>query len=362
MYRVNIISNDGLTTITAFLSGDLRKIQYTTEINKAGSASFIVQTQSPKSTPANLKLFNRVKIYRGETLQFSGFIDELRIGLNEIEVRCIGLLGLLQKRVYSRVLTNELVTDFITELVSTLNANVDTGITVGINDSASTVLGIELTTTTVFGALQRIADTYNLEFNIDKNEKLNVTSTLGTDKSSSVVFRYVSSRVEQATVYEFDVEVSGKEIVNKVFGYSKYSITTLHGDSEDVISQATYGLIEKSVNFTPVSSATQLGEEQDEYIAEHKDEFYTPVVTPNPDKIDVDSYIVGDVVGTLFDNGFIQFSGNYRIIRKTINVSENGVAQPVLDLRPEGKNLLPSTFIDDIINIDERIERLEETL
>ncbi len=95
------------------------------------------------------------------------------------------------------------------------------------------------------------------------------------------------------------------------------------------------------------------------YLDGHKLEAYVPKITINVDKINVDSFDIGDIVKVIMNNGFVLISQKYRIIKKQINVTENQKLIVDVNLLPFGVNLLPSNFFDVIVKLDRRIALLE---
>ena len=358
MYRVVIYDKD-LTELThLFQGGNFRSLEYTNELNKAGSASFVIQLKDAKATQNNLRPFNRVKIYDGDTVRWFGYIDSLEIDTNEIEVRCIGMLGFLKKRIYSSgyIVSSDVKTE-LSDMITSMNATDDTGLTEGTNNLTNTVAAVEISRSLVYDALSKLAGIADgAEYEVDTDGAINLVAQLGSDISDSVIFRYDVDNLPLSTIYDFKVEVDGDDMVNAVLAIGAHPLAVTRTDATSI---AAYGRLEKPVNLSETGNTVVLQAEGDSYVEEHKNEFYVPTITPNIEKIDADDFQVGDTVGVQITNGFIDLDKDHRIIKKIVTVSDQGVVKVDVDIAPEGVNKLPSTFVDSIIDLDERIRLLE---
>lgn len=362
MYRIIIYDHTGVTPLTTlFVPANVYELKYSTELNKAGSATFKIKTLDSKATATNLQLFNRVKIYKGTEGEFSGFIEDLHVDINEIEVSCRGMLALFEKRIKSLVVNGTYYTTSgaaAMALLSQTNSDDDTGITAGTDTTANTIHNVEFTYSPIFSSWQKLADLADTDFEITFDGVFNMKD-IGNDLTSSVVFRYIQGQINTATIYEFDVDVSGKDLIN--FIYARGSSTSLNTTASDATSESQFGLLQDFKSFPQSGHVTDLANEAQTEVDNDKQEFYTPKVRPNIEKIDVDSFDVGDTVSVKLEAGFISVDQNHRIIKKSVTVSDG--LTPVVDvsLLPEGTNKLPSSFFDDIIDLQTRVNRIEET-
>lgn len=352
------IYNKTFNVLTKIFQPNVFNIKYSNEINKAGSASFKIKVNDPQATLANLRPFNRIKIYKGLQGEFIGFIESLQVSLNIIEVRCIGILGLFEKRLYSTQVLNTLAKTAFFNILSNVNAGDNTGITAGLGTVPNNILKIDFSRSTVLAAWQKIATmSNNAEFKVNVDAAtLDFVPKLGSDKSLFLRFEYLSNQINTSTLLDFDVEVSGKDTANKITGIGSSGLLSTKQDNPSI---ALIGLLEHPENFSQTGNATDLGNETQGYLDSHKVEFYIPKVKLNIDRINPDSFEIGDIGKVVLNNGFILVSQNYRIIKKDITVSENERVECSVNLIPDGVNLLPSNFFDVINKQDRRIGLLE---
>ena len=363
MYRINVYDFTGVTQLTSlFVPANVYGLQYSTELSKAGSATFKIKTLDSKATATNLQLYNRIKIYNGGSVVFSGFIETLQVDVNEIEVQCPGILALFQKRIKSLIINGSYMpTSGVAafKLLTDTNADQDTGIVAGTDTTANTLHNLEMSHSPIFTSWQKLVQLADTDMEIDFDGNFNI-GTVGTDKSATVIFRYIQGQINTATMYEFDVQVSGKDMANSIRGKgSSWSITAT---SSDAASKSQFGLLEKMYSSPQnTGSVADLTAELDTEVLTDKQEFYVPKVRPNLEKMGMDDFIVGDVVGMRLSNGFIDVDETYRVIKKSVRISDS--LTPVVDvgLIQSSNNKLPSSFFDDIIDLRDRVGRIEET-
>ena len=184
MFSVSIY-NKTFNIITKIFQPNVFNIKYSNEINKPGSASFKIKVNDPQATLSNLRPFNRVKIYKGLKGEFIGFIETLQVSLNIIEVRCIGILGLFEKRMYSAQVLNTLAKTAFFNILNNSNVSDNTGITAGLSTVPNNILQINFSRSTVLAAWQKIATmSNNAEFKVNVDSTtLDFVPKLGTNKS-----------------------------------------------------------------------------------------------------------------------------------------------------------------------------------
>lgn len=362
MWRIKIFDKDMNELTHMFVGADVRGLDYEKKINSPGSASFTTQILNSKATAANLAMFNRVKIYDGDTVRWFGYIASLDVDLNEVQVNCIGMLGFLKKRIYSSgYIPTSTVDAFVSAMLTSINSADDTGIALGTNSVTHAVNATEFSRQTGYDVLNRLAAIAGTaEFEVDDDGNLNFVETLGTDVSASVIFRYDVNAINRATIYEFQVEVDSDDLANHIIGVGTSPASS--DTEDDATSQTAYGRIDKSVNFTETANATTLADATQGYLDQHKYETYSPKITPNIELIDVNSFEVGDTVGLYMNYGFINLDQDQRITRKKITVSDSGVVKADVNVTAVGVNKLPSTFVDAIIDLQARMRLYEGTL
>jgi hypothetical protein len=198
------------------------------------------------------------------------------------------------------------------------------------------------------------------EFEIDENGELNFLTRLGTDKSASIIFQYKNTAPNIATIFDFDVEVEGKDISNSVLGIGSGGGAT--ATKTDAGSIASFGLQEEIQNFSESYNATDLDNETQSYLDSKKVEFYAPRITVNPQKIDTNNIDLGDTVQVILDNGFISINMQERIVKISVRISESGLEVVDYELVPVGTNRLPSSFSSSILDLQKRVALLEGQL
>lgn len=363
MYIIEIYNYDFSELKTKlFLGTNFSNLNYFDEVNKAGGASFSVRTTDPKVIPANFRMYNKIRIYKQGTPKFVGYIENLDVQLNTISVSCVGMLGMFNKRLFSgsfKAISNSKVETSIFNILTSLNNNQDTGISAGTADFTKNVEDIQFSRTPVLSAWGKLLNLANAEMWIDPSTlKLQLRSRLGIDKSGSILLEYDSNSINKANLLNFQVEVEGKDMVNKIIGVRQGGSTATE---EDVASQGDYGLLEGTVNLNDTNSANDLTSELESIITNSKNEFYSPKIVINSQKFtqEVD---LGDTVKLRIRNGFIDLERNDRVIKKEISVGDEGQENISLDLLPETSNLLPSTFLRDVSELAKRIAKLESDI
>lgn len=359
MYAIKIYNADFSTPLTTlFYSQDVYNFKYSSEINKPGGSSFTINVLNSKATTTNLRMFNKIIIERDGVGVFIGYIENIKATVNTIDISCIGMLGLFNKRLITASYSTSL-SNVIFGILSDTNASDDTGITAGTSDIVKTVNNMAFSRSTVLDAWLKMANFGGGEIEITSAKVLNFFNRLGEDKSDSVVLQYQINQINTANLRDFNVEVQGKDMINKLTGIRNGGTTNTQSDATSI---ANFGLLEKQMNFSQTYNDTDLESEVLNYIENHKIEFYAPKMVVNEEKIDIDTLNLGDTVKVKLNNGFMALELNERIIKREVKVSDNLTEELILGLMPETSNLLPSSFLDDIINISKRVSLLESEL
>ncbi len=359
MYKIDIYTpNFGTRLTTLFYGQDIYDFEYTTQINKPGGSKFTINVLNTKATATNFKMFNKVIIQRNGVGVFIGYIENIEATVNTVDVTCIGMLGFFKKRLITKSYLDN-TQDTIYDILATTNAVDDTGIIEGVTDISKGLSDIRFKRTKVLSAWQKVASLAEGELEIDTDKKLNFKQRLGTDKSDTITLKYVVTQIADANLRQFNVEVQGKDMVNRVLGVRNGGATTLETDATSI---ANFGALEKTESFNEIYSAGDLTNAVQDYLDNHKIEFYAPRITVNESKIDIATLNLGDTVKVKLDNGFMSLELNERIIKREVKVSDNLTEELVLKLMPETGNLLPSDFIQDIITLEDRVASLESEI
>jgi len=358
MYSIKLYTNDFASNLTnLFHSYDFYDFQWRVEINKAGSMEFVIPVNHEKATATNLALFNKVIVEKDGIGKFIGYIENLQVDTEEIQVKCVGMLGFFEKRLYTASISSADIDTTMFAILTATNSAGATGISNGTSTGVSgAITSMDFSRSSVLDAWQKIANFGDIEFEIDTDRNFNLYTEMGVDKSDSIFLRYNTTQLPTATILEFDVEVDGGDMANSVTGIRDGGSTA---SKTDATSIAAYGLLEESKNFAQTANATDLETETQNYLDTSKNEFYSPKITLNPNYITESDIDLGDTVSVQLFNGFINVDLEERIIKKTVSVGEDGMETVSLELLPTTTNKLPSTFLDDIVDLEKRLKLVE---
>ena len=363
MYSVAIYSPDFSTPLTTLWHKyDFYGFSYSTEINKAGSCKFSINVRNDKAIATNFKMYNKIIVEKNGVGVFIGYIETIVAAVNVIEVSCFGILELFNKRVFSRSFQTALgdtVQSAFFAILTTANADSDTGIVAGTTDVSKAVNKVDFNRSTIFAGWQKLANLAKAEFAITPDKELNFLTKLGTDKSATLFLQYKITQINSSNLRDFNVEVQGSDTANRIHGTGNNNkIET----KNDLPSQANFGLLTDVVNFAQTDSNTDLATEVQNELDNRKLEFYSPSIVVDEQKIDTDTLMLGDTVKLVLDNGFIAVNQNERIIKKDVTVSDNLKEEIKLKMMPATGNLLPSSFVNDIVSLSKRVSLIESTL
>lgn len=357
MYFVHIYDHNW-NAVTTLLESDIEDLQYTNELNKIGSATFKIVVAHEKATPVNFQLYNRIVIEKAGLGKFVGYIEEIGADVNILDIRCLGILGLFNKRLTSTNISGQNASDAFFDLLTATNLLDDTGIAQGDSDVSYTINSVNFSRSSIMSAFSKIAEmSGNKEFYVDPLTRLlHFKNAIGSDISTLITLFYDVNQLERSTVYDFQVNLSGKDLANSVTGVGD-SLTSVQSDAT---SKSTYGLLEASQSFSQTANSGNLDDETQNYVDAHKDPLYTPAIKINTEKIDPDTISVGDIVGVYLNNGFISIDATHRVIKKTVTINDSGQEEMSLDLIDSTKNILPKLpLIGDISELLSRVSLLE---
>jgi hypothetical protein len=362
-YTIDIYKFDFSTKRTVlFYSQDIYNFSYSTEINKPGGAKFSINVRNSKATTSNLKMYNKVIIKRNGVGVFIGYIENIQATLNVVDVICIGMLGFFKRRLFSGTFNTaggDTAQDAFYEVLDSMNLVNDTGITQGTTDISKNINELKFVRSTVYKTFDQIASFADGEFRVNTDKTIDFLDRLGEDKSATISLQYNINQINSANLRQFDVAVQGKDTVNDVIGIRNGGAT---GNKSDATSISEFGMLSKTINFSDINNATDLDTEMENYIEKRKIEFYSPKVVLDERKIDVNTLNLGDTVQVNLNNGFMSLALNERIVKKEVNVSDNATEEVKISLIAETGNLLPSSFIEDIITLGNRVASLESGL
>lgn len=346
---IKIYDKDFNILTTLFNSAsDFNDLSYKDQVNGNGDASFRVRINNSKITATTIKHYNKVEIAEDDgTVRWVGVIIEKKIGLDIIDVKCYGLIYLLDRRLTGDAEThNGQANTEAAALLTSANAAEDTGIDAGTLD-ISTAVNITFSRSKVLQALKSIASAVNGQIIVKKDRKLYLQTNVGQDLSGSVFFRYEKSRPELANILQFNVSDDGKIIVSKTYGKSN----TLNSAQADSGIKTAYGLLEDFKNFAEAADQTTL---DNLTTNNNQDSGISPTIALSQEV--ADNFEAGDVVRIILNNGFINIDTAYQILEKSVSIANN---QKLITIK---LNIEINDFITDLRKIKANLELLNRAI
>lgn len=339
------VYNKNFTRLTTFTEPDFTALSYKRTKGEIGDAIFTVRLSRGKMSNANLNLYNRIEIVEDGVKKFVGVITQKIVKLDTAEIRVRELSFILKKRIVGEAYTlSGSVNDMITQLMTDINAVEDTGISIGTLSGIGTI-NLTFNSADAWTIIKQICDATGNQFQVNPARQLVVAPTIGTDKSSSVLFRYNVDQVANANLIAFEIEDDGEAITTQVFGKSD----TLDSDQEDVVLKGLYGTLQKFKNFRVVNTQGVL----DEFtLAEVADRIYSPKISLKPNV--PDNFEIGDLVRIKLKNQLVNINDNFQVLEKTVKY--NG-SQKLISVRI---NNLPNDLVQKLADRDQRLTLLEK--
>ncbi len=332
-------------SLASLTEADFINLIYQRTQGEIGDCSFTVKISSAKMTDLNISHYNRVRVYDNGTLVFTGIITQKRVSLTTVDIKCRELSYILKKRCTTAGYTlSGSIVDTLTTLLTDINAIEDTGISVGILGGGGSV-NLTFNRSDVWTAIKQICESTGNQFEISPAGKLNMRTTLGTDLSASVYFRYDVNQVANANIFDFDIDDDGDSI-----------ITQCHGESNGLLSNQSngtlisrYGVLESYKDFRVVNSQPVL----DQFTTlEIQDKVYSPKITLKPNV--TDNFNIFDVVKVRLKNSLVNIDSTYQIIQKRVKYLGS---QKVVEVRI---NNVPNYLSQMLADRDRRLTLLEK--
>lgn len=342
-YRVEVYNHDFSTQLTMFAFPKIRNV--VSRVNKVTNVLFEVQKNLSTANATNLAEMNKVKVLRWSEDQskhvpiWVGSIESIQEGDETWEVGCVHLLDVLDNRYTgSDENINGVAPTEIFSLLSSVNTASNTGIIAGSTDITDSV-NFTFNRKSVLQVLEDIIESeLQAEFEIDPETlELNLLSTIGEDKSTTVVFTRDDDNPLVNNVVDARIKTEGTEIYNYIIGQGKTSGgTPMTQIAQDSASIAAYGRREKIVTFDEARDTTQLLAAAEAYLESHKDPLVDMDVTPEPKQTITniaggttekgydffDDYVVGDLVMVKYRTGYQEISRTERVVEVRISVDE----------------------------------------
>ena len=362
MIKIRIYNNDLTEKRTTLTQESYSNLKVSNKKMAIGNASFDVDVYDTKINALNLQKYNRVKIWDNNTLVFNGYISAFRISggqSNVVNVICTHIFGLFEKRLTG---SNDNLTGNagtrIQDYLTATNLSDNTGITVGTNDIVATAT-LQFKSQTIFKAWVDLAGAAGVEFEIDDNDTLNVKAALGTDKSTSVIFKYNELQPNLTNMLGFDLLSEGKDMVNYVIGQAGGSSST----QQDATSQTNYGLLQSVETFNINSgSAGSLAALATKHLNDNKYSKELPSIEVDTSKVSPYAVTVGDRIRVKVVKGqLVNLDITYVVNEVNIdfvNDNEKKVKLVVADVGTYNRN---PNFADDFKKLKDRISAIERT-
>jgi len=343
MIQIKIYSKT-FVKLATFVEQDFTGLQHQRARAEIGDCSFTIKLNRAKMSDANLNLYNRVKIIEDGVVKFTGIITQKIVKLDTADIRCRELPFILKKRLVGNAYTlSGAVNDVVTTLMNDINASEDTGISIGTLSGIGTV-NLTFNRADAWTVLKQICEATGNQFEI-KDRTLTVAPQIGTDKSSSILFRYNVDQIANANLMSFEVEDDGENIVTKSYGKSDALTST----QTDVTLQGKYGTIERFKDFRVVNTQGVLDEFTQYEIA---DRIYSPKLSLKPNVND--NFEMGDLVKIRLKNPLVNINDTFQIMQKSVKFNGD---QKVISIRI---NDLPNLLVQKLADRDKRLELLEK--
>lgn len=321
--------------------------------NSQGQIKFPITL--PEVTAANIKHYNRVRIYQGTTLKWRGIITQWSIRNKEVTVDFDGHLYILQKRTVSQTYSDQIDT-IAEDIITNMNGTDDTGITFGGCDSSAT-REFDFVRTRILDALRKGAATIGADVWVDLSKQLFLSIPRGSDKSATITFKLIDSRPNETNIEQIDVVNDGGKVANRIIGLGSSSLTS---DQSDGASQTEFGLLEDVVSFSSIDGQTSLDEATDREVDERDAPLIIPKIRPITSKIAETLYDVGDTVGVHIERGFFVLDDSYRVVSKKVNVRQDAQTADV-DVGLSDKAQSRTDLLQEIAEIQRRVYALEQS-
>lgn len=299
--------------------------------------------------------FNRVSIFDGNVEKWRGFILDYTIKQFTLEVNLASSMKFLKKRNLARTYPSQNVIDVFEDVIDRMNTADLTEFTFGGSDIAGTDESFSFVYKEILEILFDCARTVAGEVYIDMNDKIWLLSQVGSDKTDSVVFKFLQNKMVENNIKRPDYTESGDDQYNYIIGRNTQSPV-----KQSIKSNVPSGenRLEKFVSFPSYTSQNALDEATQEFLDTHGTTRRNHTIEPLPFKIDESLYNIGDLVKMKLDYGFVNFDENFRIVRKKYQVmKDGGIVKTFVEL---GKNILTKDdFFLRFASMDKRLQDLE---
>jgi len=304
------ISDHNNIGITSLFLTDFEALSYTKELNGIGSMSFIVRVDNLKITQESLRAFNRVEFTENSKVRFNGFISQVDIGLETIQVKVVGLLGILKVRVsdFNGTL-NGTLNDCVQQMIDKANSVEDTLIRTG--DLAGTG-NVNRTTNgdDIYSILDDMVSGNSNQFVFNHETKeLSVRPLVGQNLSNDVILRYDTRIIQLSNLSAFSVTDKSDAVTTVAYG--RVGSSNLSTDDSALIGK--YGRIERNKSYRALDNSALA----DQLASELSESEYSPEFTLAPSV--EDNFDVGDILGIKLYNRIIDVDTVFQVLEKQVD-------------------------------------------
>lgn len=343
---IKLYSNKFAPLVT-FFEGEFDRVKRKSAVGRVGDASFRLRLDSEKATETNLQHYNRVEILEDGVVKFVGYIVKKEINLDTVDLKCKGLVGILQKRVLSGdYATNGALNTVLSSLLTTVNTDNDTGITEG-NLAVTSAVNKIHKSSTAFEILESLAESVGAQFQVTPARELEFKTQIGSDKTEDVLFQYDIRNPSSANILSFQVEDDGDDIATTVYGKAGVRNST----QEDETLKNKFGKLEKFQDFRTANSQADLDAITEQNV---KANTFSPQIELSPEI--EDNFEVGDTVRIKLLNNLITLDDDFQILEKTVEYigKQKRISVRISDL--------VNDFVDQIGEIKKNVKLLEQNV
>ena len=332
-------------------------ISFSTKIQSDGKFSFKIDWADKQNTTETIKMFNLIVIERYNSKKniwqniYAGFIEDIDLKENFIEVRGDGLLKFFKHR-YSRstdTIIGEKAENVIDDL---LNYSIGLGdsppFEMGIKD-ADILVDFNLTRQRLNETFMNVAAAAGKDIWIDENLKVNIGNR-GENKSEleGITFDYYLP--ETINTNGINASYSSLDFANRIIGRSN-SI-----ESIQEIAHQDFPMIEKVQSFSGIASVETLDMRTIEFLKDLSSVVPSISVQPINADIMLDEYTVGDYVSV-----YCRFKGRIieaemRIVEIKNKIDDNGADNLSISLS-QSRNV-KTTLIDVISRMESKVNAI----
>jgi hypothetical protein len=334
MLQVKIYNYDK-TSILAGLT-DFEGLSITKNLMAGGGASFDLNLNLKPSTMDNLKKYNRVLIYDGDTVVFTGYISSWKYDSSKPDVITVVInhtLNLFAKRVVGAGITYN--GNFGDSILSVFNSYcTGFGLTAGTNTGVTTG-SLEFNRDNALSAMQSLAEAGEIEFYINDDDKLQVRPTIGS-VLTGVKLRFNENQNNVNNILSFDFLSDGSPIANRVIGISDALVQQADSTTQEPLLEAVESFMEAKDNPNLLLLAEQR-------LAKIEQSREIPQIQIDTDKISPYAIGLGDTVDVALKKGqLLNLDSTYRVTSIKYDYGDTATPRVTLNFAdPDSKALKP---------------------